>query len=491
MFKNRVIDKNDLFAMKKHQSIIGRETEVATLKRLYHSKKSEFAIVYGRRRVGKTFMIAKTFEGQFTFRMTALSKGKTKVQLQNFHNYLSLFDPAAADTSIPKNWLEAFQVLIKFLSHQKEKRKVIFFDELPWFDSHGSDFLVGLEHFWNGWAAYRSDILLITCGSAASWMIKKLIRDKGGLHNRVTERILVQPFSLQETEVFLKAKGGDYDRYQLLELYMAVGGIPFYLESIQVNRSIAQNIDRLFFTPDGLLHGEYFDLYRSLFKKYMKHIAVVEALASKSKGLSRKEVVKQSKLKEGGGLSLVLDELTQSGFIKRYYPFGKTNRDALYQLSDPYTLFYLTFVKNSKAQGTGAWLSQLHSPKWRAWSGYAFEQICRYHADAIKNHLGIRSVYTEVSTWRSKKVSGGAQIDLIFDRQDRVMNICEIKFSETPYTITKAYAENLQNKLAVFKEETKTRKTLFLTMITTFGVKSNIYAQRYIQDSLTMDALFD
>ena len=252
--------------MKPPKSIIGRATEFATLKRLFDSDKSEFAMVYGRRRVGKTFLIAKTFETKFTFRMTALSKGTTKAQLQNFHNYLLLFDPSATQTPIPKNWLEAFQILITFLSRQKAKRKVIFFDELPWFDSHGSDFLMGLEHFWNGWAAYRTDILLITCGSAASWMIKKLIRDKGGLHNRVTERILIQPFTLRETEAFLQAKGGNFDRYQLLELYMAVGGIPFYLENIQVNRSIAQNIDRLFFTIDGLLHGEYFDLYRSLFK---------------------------------------------------------------------------------------------------------------------------------------------------------------------------------------------------------------------------------
>jgi AAA+ ATPase superfamily predicted ATPase len=477
--------------MTPHKAIIGRTAELTTLKRLYESDKSEFAMVYGRRRVGKTFLIAKTVESQFTFRMTALSKGSTKAQLQNFHNYLSLFDASETTTPIPKNWLEAFQILIQFLSRQKVKRKVIFFDELPWFDSHNSDFLIGLEHFWNGWAAYRTDILLITCGSAASWMIKKLIRDKGGLHNRVTERILIQPFTLQETEKFLQAKGGDFDRYQLLELYMAVGGIPFYLESIQINRSVAQNIDRLFFTPDGLLHGEYFDLYRSLFKNHTKHIAIVEALASKSKGLSRKELVQKSGLKEGGGLSLILNELTQSGFIKKHFPFGRTHRDALYQLSDAYTLFYLTFVKSSKSQGQGTWLSQLHSPKWRAWSGYAFEQICHYHTPFLKNHLGIRNVYTEVSTWRSKKSSGGAQIDLIFDRQDRVINICEIKFSETPYTITKAYASNLQNKLAVFKEETQTRKTLFLTMISTYGIKPNIYAQQYVKDSLTMDALFD
>ncbi len=471
--------------------LIGRQIEIAALEKLFRSKKSEFAIVYGRRRVGKTFLVSRKFEGKFTFRMTALANTKTTVQLQNFHNYLTLFGSQTENVPVPKNWLEAFQMLIRFLSKHKHRRKVIFFDELPWFDTHGSDFLTGLEHFWNGWATYRSDILLISCGSAASWMIKNLIRDKGGLHNRVTERILVEPFTLRETEQFLKAKGADFDRYQLLELYMAMGGIPFYLENIQPNRSVAQNIDRLFFTAGGLLQGEYYDLYRSLFKKHSRHVSIVEALAGKAKGLSRKEIAKQINIKEGGNFSIVLDELEQSGFIKKYFPFGKSGRDALFQLSDPYSLFYLTFVQQSKAQGEGAWLSRLGNPKWRAWSGYAFEQICRYHTSGIKKHLGISGVYTEVSTWRGKTSEGGAQIDLIFDRNDRVINICEIKFSESEFTITKPYAEKLQKKLRTFKAETKTKKTLFLTMITTFGVKENKYAIQYVKDAINMEALFD
>ncbi len=474
-----------------HELITGRQKELETLDRLHKSKKSEFVMVYGRRRVGKTFLVSRKFEDRFTFRITALANATTKAQLQNFHNYLSLFDSNVEKKPVPENWLAAFQLLIRFLSKSKDKKKVLFFDELPWFDTHGADFLMGLEHFWNGWAAYRSDLLLICCGSAASWMIKNLLRDKGGLHNRVTERIRIEPFTLSETEAFLKAKGATYDRYQLLELYMAMGGIPFYLENIQVNRSVAQNIDRLFFITGGLLHEEYFDLYRSLFKNYTRHVAIVEALARKTIGLSRKEIVRQSGIKEGGNLSVVLHELEQSGFIKKYFPFGKSARDGLYQLSDPYTLFYLTFVRHSKAQGEGAWLSRLGHPKWRAWSGYAFEQICRYHTNNIKKHLGISGVYTEISTWRSKRSKGGAQIDLVLDRNDRVITICEIKFSESVFTISKSYAERLKNKLDVFKEETGTKKTLFLTLISTFGLKQNQYALRYVKDSLDMNALFE
>lgn len=473
-----------------HPLIIGRKSEREVLENVYNSKKSEFVILYGRRRVGKTFLVNQTFGGRFTFRITALAKATRTQQLLNFHTALLAFYPALENTLPPASWFEAFQKLIKLIGADKRKRKIIFIDELPWLDSHGSDFLSALEHFWNSWASQRTDILLIGCGSAASWIINKLINNRGGLHNRVTERILLSPFTLSETEAFLQSKGAVYDRYQLLELYMTMGGIPYYLENIQVNRSVAQNIDLMFFSRSGILRTEYENLYRSLFNKSEKHIAIVEALATKSKGMLRAELISKSGLPEGGSTSKVLDELEQSGFIKRYFPFGKSKRDTIYQLIDAYTLFYQSFIKDTKTEGEGAWLAQMGSPKWRAWSGYAFEFLCMYHVDAIKKHLGISGIYCEISAWRSQKSEKGAQIDLLIDRNDRVINVCEIKFSTEPFTITKSYAENLANKLSVFKEETGTQKTLFLTMITTFGLKPNEYSQRWVKDSLDMGALF-
>lgn len=473
------------------QTIIGRKSELETLDRVYNSYKSEFLILYGRRRVGKTFLINQRFGEHFTFRITAQANTTLGQQLINFHAaFNAAADPSLALPHVPDTWFAAFQAIIKLAEKDPRPRKVIFFDELPWFDTYGSDFLSALEHFWNSWASIRSDVLLIGCGSAASWMINQLIHNRGGLHNRITERIALQPFTLAETEEFLKWKGAVYDRYQLLELYMTMGGIPHYLENVQVNRSVAQNIDRMFFTPGGLLNLEYGDLYRSLFNNYEKYEAVVEALAQKAKGLSRSDLLKTAGLSDGGTVSNILDELEQSGFIKRYFPFGKAKRDALFQLVDPYSLFYLTFVKDSKAEGQGAWLVQFNSPRWQAWSGYAFEYLCRYHIQSIKKHLGIGSVYTEVSTWRSQRSEKGAQIDLILDRSDRVINICEIKFSIDTYRITKIYADNLRNKLTAFRAETKTKKTLFLTMITTFGITPNEYAQQLVNDTLDMNALF-
>ncbi len=476
--------------MTEGQKIIGRKQELETLERVYSSNKSEFLILYGRRRVGKSFLINQKFNSQFTFRMTALANASLSQQLLNFHTALKATAPDIATSDEPKNWFEAFQSIIRIASEDKRARKIIFFDELPWFDSHGADFLQALEHFWNSWASLRTDVLLIGCGSAASWMINQLIHNKGGLHNRITERIALQPFSLAETEAFMQSKGGVFDRYQLLELYMVMGGIPYYLENVQVNRSVTQNIDRMFFTPGSILNLEYGDLYRSLFNRPERHIAVVEALAQKSKGLNRRELLAATGFPDGGAATNTLEELEQSGFIKRYYPFGKTKRDALYQLVDPYSLFYLTFVQNSRATGQGAWLAQFNSPKWRSWSGHAFEFLCQSHIDSIKKQLGISGIYAEISTWRSRKNEGGAQIDLIIDRNDRVINICEMKFSISTYTITKEYATNLRNKLAVFREETSTKKTLFLTMITTFGLKQNEHSLQLVNDALDMGALF-
>ncbi|MFN0036638.1 MAG: AAA family ATPase [Saprospiraceae bacterium] len=477
--------------MTSHEGIIGRKTELEILESVFKSSKSEFVILYGRRRVGKTFLVNRMFREHFTFRVTALAKGNLDKQLTNFQASFNAVADARHDlATAPENWFAAFQSLIKLAEADLRPRKVIFFDELPWFDTHGSDFLTALEHFWNSWASFRSDVLLIACGSAASWMLNQLIHNHGGLHNRITERIPLEPFTLAETEEFLRSKGGVFDRYQIAELYMTMGGIPFYLENVQVNRSVAQNIDRMFFSARGMLRTEYSDLYRSLFKNPARHIAIVESLSQKAKGLTRKDIVAAAKLPDGGTLTKTLDELQQSGFVRRYLPFGKNKRDALYQLIDPFTLFFLTFVRDSKAEGEGAWLAQLASPRWQAWSGYAFEYLCRNHIGSIKKQLGIGGVYTEISAWRSQKNENGAQIDLIIDRKDRVVNICEMKFSTEAFTISKSYAENLRHKISTFREETKTKKALFLTLISAHGLKPNEHSLRLVNDSLDLDALF-
>jgi AAA+ ATPase superfamily predicted ATPase len=470
---------------------IGREKEQKRFEEIKSSYKSEFVAVYGRRRVGKTMLIRKVFNNDFAFQITAISNVTKRQQLLNFSVALRSYDKHAQEKTIPQNWFFAFRQLIDYLETLSAEKKVIFFDELPWLDNQKSDFIQSLEHFWNSWAAARDDIILVVCGSAASWMINKLINNKGGLHNRVTEKILVEPFNLKETEKLLKIKSPSIDRYQILQLYMVMGGIPYYLEAIRGNQSAAQNIEHICFSQDGLLRSEFENLYRALFKNSDKHLAVVRAIATKSKGLTRKEIIKLSQLPESGISTKVLDELEKSGFIRRYLPFKKRNRDALFQLVDFYSLFFLRFIEKSNPLDEGTWINAIDNPAQRAWSGYAFEQVCLYHVQQIKKALGISGILTQTSTWRSKQKQNGAQIDLVIDRRDHVINLCEMKFSMTPYTISKSYADKLMQKINVFRQETKTNKALHLTMVTTNGLKQNNWSINLVQNDLSMDILFE
>lgn len=468
--------------------LIGRKEEVKKLESYVQSRKSEFVAVYGRRRVGKTFLIRKAYNNEFAFQLTGLANVSMKQQLSQFYAALIKYGRAFNfESKPPSDWFEAFRQLTELLEKlPDEEKKVVFLDELPWLDTHNSKFLSGLEHFWNSWASARDDIVLIVCGSAAAWMLNHLIKNRGGLHNRITDRIKLAPFSLAETETFLHDKNAIYNRYQTLLLYMTFGGIPFYLDFIKPEKSAMQNINDLCFHPDAPFRLEYENLYASLFKKHERHVAVIEALATKGKGLTRNEIIKLSKLSDGGGLTRILKELEESNFIRCYQTFGKKKNEGLYQLVDLYSLFYLRFIKKADEDDEHFWLNATETAMFFNWSGYAFEMVCLHHVSQIKEALRIGGVQTSISTWQSPN----AQIDLVIDRKDQVINLCEMKFSINEFSIDKKYAENLRNKIGTFKQETKTNKALFLTMITTYGIQQNKYSG-LVRNSLKMEVLFE
>ena len=347
------------------------------------------------------------------------------------------------------------------------------------------------KHFWNSWASARRDILLIVCGSAASWMINKLINNKGGLYNRVTKRIKITPFTLNECELFLQSKNILLDWYQIIQLYMAFGGIPFYWEEVNQGLSAAQNIEAICFSENGMLRMEFDNLFKSLFNKHEKHSLIVNALSKKSAGLTRDDLIRETKLPNAGSTTRLLDELEESGFLLRCNPFGKKARNTIYQLIDFYSLFYFKFIKGSYPRDINQWINAIDNPKHRVWSGYAFEQVCLSHLPQIKKALGISGVHTTSSSWRSAAAKNGAQIDLVIERRDRVINLCEMKFSINKFVIDAKYVEELRNKIGVFKTETKTRNSVFLTMITTYGLQSNIHSVGLVQNDLTMEDLFE
>lgn len=471
------------------ENVIGRKNELRLLEKIQKSEKSEFIAIYGRRRVGKTFLIREAFYNNFTFYLTGVPNISLHQQLSNFQRSMQKYHSGGSNNT-PLNWFAAFEQLEGLISNSKSQKKIIFLDELPWLDTSQSGFIPALDYFWNSFASARKDIILIVCGSAASWMINKLIHNKGGLHNRVTLRIRLDPFSLNECEAFFKHRKGVFSRYQLIQLYMVMGGIPFYLDQVDIGMSAAQNINRLCFQSGGILSEEFTDLYTSLFNKAEKHLDIIEALSKKGKGLSRTEIITTAKLPNAGSTSRILKELEESGFIRRYISFGKKEKNALYQLSDFYSSFYIKFIRHNHRLNENIWINGLDTPEQRAWSGYAFEQVCLAHLPEIKEALGITGVETNSSSWINTGEGKKRQIDLIIDRKDVTINLCEMKFSIKPFVIDKKYHTELRDKIEVFRSATKTTKSIFLTMITTFGVARNEYSNDLVRNSLTMDDLF-
>ncbi|HLO45118.1 MAG TPA: ATP-binding protein [Leadbetterella sp.] len=469
--------------------IIGRQPEQDRIREIMNNDKPAFVALYGRRRVGKTFLIKEYFNQKFTFYATGLANSNTQKQLLNFTLFIN--NQFSASYEPPKSWLECFSFLQKELS-KIEGEKILFLDELPWFDTKKSDFMTGLDFFWNSWASSQSGLKLFVCGSAASWMINKLIRNKGGLYNRITHRFKIEPFTLAETETLFKSQGINLDRYQIINIYMTIGGIPFYLEQVQKGLSAAQNIEKICFSPSGQLRNEFQFVFSSLFNNSEKHEKLLRAVFLLGNRATRDQIIKYLGLESSGDFSLKLNELEESGFLKSYVPIGKNKSKKIYVIADYYTLFYFKFIEHSAKYAEGVWTSMVDSGTMNAWAGLAFEQVCWDHTANIKRKLGIEGIYSETSTWSKSADAeiGGTQIDLVIDRKDRIINLFEIKYSTSPFTITKEYDLKLRTKQSIFKEVTKTRKSVFLAMITTYGITPNEYAKSIIQNELTMDDLF-
>jgi AAA+ ATPase superfamily predicted ATPase len=465
------------------ERIIGRENQLDLLNNALISNKSELIAVYGRRRVGKTFLIRETYKKHFIFELSGIPKGDIKDQLINFYQELVKKSKKIAKYPKPTNWLEAFSLLEKFIDGLSSKgKKVIFLDEFPWIYTQKSKFIQLFAHFWNNYCSKRSDLIVVICGSSASFMVNKVINDKFGLHNRITLPIRLLPFNLYETELYLKSRKIYWDRYAYVQLYMAIGGIPHYLEKIQRGDSVATAIDRLCFQKDGLLVNEFNQVFTSLFENASIHIKLVETLALSQKGLTRSEIISKSNINSGGTLSHTLRELIESGFVSESQPYNKV-KETLYRLSDEYSIFYQRFIKPNK---NNSWISLYSSRSYIAWCGFAFETLCLKHVRQIIKQLGIAGMSVNSGSWRNSL----AQIDLLLDRSDRCINLCEIKFSETEFVISKSYLENLQRKKEVFKNDLKSRKNLFMTFITVFGVKENEYYNNIVDNQITINSFF-
>jgi AAA+ ATPase superfamily predicted ATPase len=452
--------------------MVGRLEEIQILNSLLQSKEAELLCVLGRRRVGKTFLIRETFKENMLFEFVGIQNGTTKEQLAGFTFNLQQTFGKKTVPNLITNWQQAFQILIKILAANKNvKKKVIFIDELPWLAAKKSNFLKAFDFFWNSWAS-KNNIVVVICGSAASWMINQVINNKGGLHNRVTRQIYLQPFTCNETKEFLLQRGLKFSDEQITELYMVFGGIPFYLKLIDKGKSVAQVVNKLCFDENAPLKNEFNNLYAALFTNHANHIAVIKACYTKWKGVGQNEIVTLSKIASGGTLTKILDELEVSGFITSTSPFSNKKKEKLYRLTDEFSLFCLKFMEGKKSSNFNL-ISQ--TQPFKLWQGYAFENFCFKHINLIKQKLGIASVLTQQYSYNIKNTgeAAGNQIDLIIDRNDQCINVCEIKYYDKPFTINNKYAQLLIERMKNFKWQTGTRKTVFLTFITKSGIKYN------------------
>jgi uncharacterized protein len=471
------------------EQLFGRKKEIEIFNEALASKQSEFIAVKGRRRIGKTFLVNTFFKEERCFYLTGIQNQPMKVQLQAFANELSFRQKKSV--SRPKDWLEAFALLRNYVETvETTTKKVIFIDELPWIDSPKSNFIQIFAHFWNSWAAWEKNIILVIAGSSTSWIVNKVYNDTGGFHNRVTKRIWLEPFKLSETEAFLRSKHIQLSRYEIALIYMAFGGVPFYLYEVKIGESAAQCIERLCFADGGLLKNEFDNLYASIFNTPEAHIRIAKTLAQHPYGMEKTQLLKQAKITNSEASTKILDELVANDYLYYMIPYGKKANRGKYILADFYSRFYFNFISNPKISN---WMSEIDSNTYKTWCGLAFEWLCHYHKKEILKGLGISGIRSyEISYLNVKegnrKMTG--QIDMLIDRADNVLNLCEIKFANDVYVLSKAEGENIRKKMWYLMDHLKRRKSIFPVMITTFGCEKNMHYLGLITHQLDLDCLF-
>lgn len=456
------------------------------LNQYINSPRAEFIAIYGRRRVGKTYLIDQLFQDKYAFSFTGIIDGNKKMQ---FKAMTDAFDQYGFEGSEPpQDWLDAFSLLRKFLSEKISENNpcIVFIDELPCLDYKGSGLVEALGYFWNSWASKQSNFKLIVCGSATSWMISNIIDSRGGLHNRITHEIHLRPFCLGETREYLKSQNVEWDDMQYLNAYMALGGVPYYLSLINGKMSLAQNIDTLFFAPNGELRREFPRLFKTLFSSADSYIEIIKALAGKKSGLTKSELSAKIGKANNGHLSEKLDDLINCDFVRFYNVKDKkiSAKNGIYQLIDFYSIFYLTFI-NKNSVDANFWVNNINNPELNTWYGLSFERVAMAHIPQIKRKLHIDYMSVEYYSWRG----ADAQIDLILERKDRIIELCEIKYSNAKYTITKSEHEKLNHRIARFQETSAQGFAIWPVFITTQGLEDNMYSQQ-VRFQVTLEDLF-
>ena len=494
--------------------MIGRKKEIKLLNEICDLEESSLVAIYGRRRIGKTYLVNHMFKKYrqdcLFFEFTGAYDGDKRGQIDNFIDQVYEWFYVEPSFEI-KSWSDAFRFLKRTIDKEIKKRDsnekvIVFLDEVPWIDrSNKGGFLSALGYFWNTWCEPRENVVLILCGSNSSWIRDKILKNaRGSLYQRVTHQISMYPFDLKETKAYLlEQKGFMIDNKTVTDIYMIFGGVAKYLSFLNPNESSAENIDRVFFSIHGSMYREYDELFSSLFAdKSDYYKSVIELLCTRRSGFSLSDISKAFNEKLGGKLRLAIAELEECGFIKGLSKYGNSVRGVNYMIVDPYILFHHKWIKGFSRNDIATlpnnyWLHKSSSQSYAVWSGYAFEIVVMVNIRLYLNAIGRLGFFSGVYHWQHMAKSEdeqGAQIDMVVNYGNNIFDILECKYYNSEYVISKEYAKNIKNKLSMFKKYglySKQKSELRLVFLTSYGVKMNAEAHSLNISRVCLDDLFE
>lgn len=471
--------------------MVGRVQERRCLDRCDGSDKSELVCVYGRRRVGKTFLVEQTLGPFFAFHVVGSKDAATSSQLREFG--LELTDRGDPNPNPPADWREAFNRLYKVITAPDAPRSphgkaVVFIDEFPWFAKQRSDFLSAFSTFWNRRSTTGQKLLVVICGSATSWVIEHVLESAGDMAARVTESIFLKPFALAETKEYFDSRGFGWDERSLIETQMVFGGLPYFFSLMSPHQSLAQSIDRLCLRPRAQLRDETMILLESTMRRSRLYVELFALLAQHRYGVPKAEAMRLLGHSTNQFIKATA-EAVKCGYVHEYKNLSKPQNPKYLMLVDPFILFHYRLIEPAHGDSPRSWADFVaDQERYTAWRGNAFEIVCLQHVRQLKSALGIGGVLTKEYPWASARKAGGAQVDLVIERADRIVNLCEMKFTDAPYELTSAVEQELVRKREVFREETGTRLALKTVLVSAQGTAG--YHDSQIAQIITADDLF-
>ena len=468
---------------------VGRKKELSLLEESYLSSKSEIFTVYGRRRIGKSTLIeifARQKPNFFSFE--GIEGQNSSFQIKHFTEMLKkqLQDPLLSSIQF-QSWDAVFTyVSERLMTKTRPNEKIIFFlDEIQWMAAGRSSFISLLKYYWdNYWK--KSNVLMILCGSIASFMVNKVVHSKA-LYGRIDHEILLKGLHPFEAKAFFADKHKSTE--EILKYYLILGTIPKYLEYINPSRSFQWNMNKLFFSSHGSMINEIKKIFYSQFKESTIYFDIVKLL--KSGPLALSEICTRLKIKSGGGLKRYLTNLENAEIIRSHVPFNRKANSRLkkYVLSDEYLNFYFKYLEPNlriiEESESEKLFETLTKNSFDVWLGFAFEKFCIKHNSWLADLMGFKDDVLIASPYFERK-DQRFQIDLVYLRADKVITICEIKHHTKPLS-SKQIGE-MQRKLQCLK--IPNGYSIETALISLYGPDKALNDSNYFDHYVSMDAIF-